>query len=375
MTALPEQQEYDRDGALDGLRAIAIILVLLRHLPNGDPNLGWRAIPFKIADAGWVGVDLFFVLSGFLITGILLRTRTLPHRFRSFYARRSLRIFPLYYLALVIAFFLPPLLAHCSWVDAREQLPYWLYFANFRSSDIVSSCVRVGHFWSLAIEEQYYAIWPAVVFLASMRAARRICIGIVLLAIATRIGLVLSHSDWRAYYWTHARADALACGSLVAFAATTSEGRRLLSRWSLPIAIVTGAMLAPLVWWNRLDAVFRTDATAMTQTLRVLVPFVLALFFSAMLVLALERRPFRRVLDNAPFRFLARYSYGIYVWHLMVIELVIRSTPMLPIWARAIAAALASVLAAMLSYHLFEVRFLALKRYFPSRSLNVPTSP
>src|SRR2546423_13639037 len=101
--------ERQRIGALDGLRAIAISLVLLFHLtPGHDSNHGLRSLHYKIADVGWSGVDLFFVLSGFLITGILLRSRRRPHYFRNFYARRALRIFPLYYTALAAVFLILP---------------------------------------------------------------------------------------------------------------------------------------------------------------------------------------------------------------------------------------------------------------------------
>ena len=98
--------------ALDGLRAAAILLVFLFHLtPGDDSNQGLRSLLSKVADIGWTGVDLFFVLSGFLITGKLLQARAEPHRFRDFYIRRSLRIFPLYYAALAFVLLVLPLVS------------------------------------------------------------------------------------------------------------------------------------------------------------------------------------------------------------------------------------------------------------------------
>src|SRR4051794_13200133 len=101
------EEEAPRIGSLDGLRAIAIALVLLFHFtPGHDSNQGVRSLPFKLADIGWSGVDLFFVLSGFLITGILLRAKGSPEYYRRFFSRRVRRVLPLYYLALVIAFWI-----------------------------------------------------------------------------------------------------------------------------------------------------------------------------------------------------------------------------------------------------------------------------
>ena len=370
MTALVEQKEYERIGSLDGLRSLAIILVLLGHyVVGGDANRGLRSIAYKISMAGWVGVDLFFVLSGFLITGILIRARAQPNRFRNFYARRTLRIFPLYYLALTIGFVVVPLVSHCGWMTWSDQWPYWFYVANFRVRDVISPCINVGHFWSLAIEEQFYAIWPAIVLIASPRRARHACIAIIVSSIAVRCVMVSLNVDWRPYYWTFARGDALACGSFIAFCFTSAEDRCRLTRWSLPVAVLSGAIVAALTWWNRLETIYRRDDSLSTLAGRVLIPLLLALFFTSLLVLALQWRPLSRVLDIAPFRFIARYSYGLYVWHMMLIPLVIAFTPTLSLWPRAMVGFAASFAAAIASYHLFESPFLALKRYFPQRHL------
>jgi len=371
VTALEERAETQRIGALDGLRSIAILLVLMRHFViGGDPNHGIRSIAYKVADAGWVGVDLFFALSGFLITGILLRSRDLPRRFFNFYMRRTLRILPLYYVALAIVFLIvPAIAAACERIALRDQALFWLYLANFRLRDILSPCAQVGHFWSLAIEEQYYAIWPAVVFLLAPLNARRVCIGIVVMSLGVRVLFVLSHAGWRPYYWTPARADALACGSLVAIAFVTQRHRDLLSRWSTPLIFVTGAALAFLGWRDLLDAPALANETPLTLIDRVLVPFLLAVFFSGLLVITLQRAWLNRALDIAPFRFIARYSYGVYVWHLILLAPIASRTQTLGIWPRAAVLTTASFAAAIASYHLFEERFLRLKRFFPQRHL------
>jgi peptidoglycan/LPS O-acetylase OafA/YrhL len=153
---IPLKKHYP---ALDGLRGIAILLVVLFH--------NFRA--FNYFFFGWLGVDLFFVLSGFLITDILLNTVGSPHFLRNFFMRRMLRIFPLYYLVLIIFFIAFPLLGlykqelqfyqdHQSW--------FWFYLQNWLlSTDSSPRGGALDHFWSLAIEEQFYIIWPLIILL------------------------------------------------------------------------------------------------------------------------------------------------------------------------------------------------------------------
>src|SRR5687767_2907742 len=163
--------------ALDGLRGIAIILVMLHHFTYYRPNSGIDAQIASVLFFGWAGVDLFFVLSGFLITGILLDTRDSKRYFSTFYARRTLRIFPLYYLVLLLAFVVlpkfpalhPVLLGQVGPVDLPPQWPYWLYLTNFSIADggWVHGWVDVA--WSLAIEEQFYLVWPLMIWLCPPR--------------------------------------------------------------------------------------------------------------------------------------------------------------------------------------------------------------
>ncbi len=158
----------DHRPALDGVRGIAILVVFLYDclkLPSGGiVNLLGR----KLSSAGWTGVDLFFVLSGFLITGILLDSRGQPGYFRSFFARRSLRIFPLYFTALWVTFVGVPWLAH-FWSPAapvaqrvavlsQDQVWFWTYMQNwmFAFRGIWPDVNYLNHFWSLAVEEQFY---------------------------------------------------------------------------------------------------------------------------------------------------------------------------------------------------------------------------
>jgi peptidoglycan/LPS O-acetylase OafA/YrhL len=157
---------------LDGLRGIAILLVTLyRCTKEIDPSLstGFAWIR-RVNEFGERGVDLFFVLSGFLITGILLKTKSRPHYFRNFIVRRALRIFPLYYLSLAIFLFvIPSVIATQSFELPRSNQFYlWTYTSNvYMSWTNAWSFGPLDHFWSLAVEEHFYLIWPAVVFFLS----------------------------------------------------------------------------------------------------------------------------------------------------------------------------------------------------------------
>ena len=148
---------------LDGVRGIAILLVLLHHF---EPPAGLPTAIVAGAYLGWSGVDLIFVLSGFLITGILLDTRDSPNYFTTFYARRALRILPLYFLTTLIYFRLEP--------NPLERW-FWSHLSNWKSA-FGQDVPALSHFWSLAVEEQFYLVWPLVVILSPKRAMPRVCL-------------------------------------------------------------------------------------------------------------------------------------------------------------------------------------------------------
>jgi peptidoglycan/LPS O-acetylase OafA/YrhL len=197
-----------RIPALDGLRGIAVILVCLYH--------------FSGFSVGWAGVDLFFVLSGFLITTVLMEAKGQPNYFRNFFVRRALRILPLYYL-LVGVFFLPFLWIahrHGRWINVPSQLWYWFHLSNWSSAFGPMVRSPLGHVWSLAVEEQFYLIWPFVVLLLCRRTLRNVCIGIIISVLLLRCGMSLT-GMWRTYpelmyRLTPFRIDTLAFGTLIA---------------------------------------------------------------------------------------------------------------------------------------------------------------
>jgi peptidoglycan/LPS O-acetylase OafA/YrhL len=330
----------------------------------------------------WSGVDLFFVLSGFLITGILLDARGGQHYFRSFYARRVLRIFPLYYLsiALVILASFIPVVAH-HFPDATREIRhvqpwYWTYTTNYL---IVvhgwpAAPMRTAHLWSLAVEEQFYLIWPALVLLVDRRTLTRICIGLLIVCPLLRIALFLSGTPARdLVVMTPTRIDTLALGALLAIAARSEGG---LARWRRVLAYV---------------AIPSVILLASTLTFRIRVanesPEIATIGFSLIAVIAGAFVTFatttpagslaHRVLAHPALRAVGRYSYAMYIFHLAVVGLLHarRLSPdamptvlgsHLPAQFAFTALCFAITYAiAFVSWRLVEHPILELKRYFP----------
>ena len=182
------------------LRAIAILLVMVFHYEVRDwpwrSGVAWPL--WAVIREGWLGVDLFFVLSGFLITGILLDTRGLPGYFRNFYARRTLRIFPVYYGYLVAVFvLLPPVVSSVAATPAGVQWWFWTYASNLPLGveGWRFSPGFVSHFWSLAIEEQFYLVWPAIVLFARRRTLAWTCVACIAGALAFRLHALSAMPD------------------------------------------------------------------------------------------------------------------------------------------------------------------------------------
>src|SRR5262245_1871381 len=148
--------------SLDGLRGIAILLVMLFHFSDNGSDLAPSSVLVdrifhRLSGAGWIGVDLFFVLSGFLITGILFDAKGTPSYFRNFYVRRALRIFPLYYVALVLLLIMPLMVQHrpVPHLAARDAGWYFAYLSNVKMARAGwPSHTGLAHLWSLSVEEQ-----------------------------------------------------------------------------------------------------------------------------------------------------------------------------------------------------------------------------
>ena len=250
---------------LDGLRGIAIILVMLHHFTYYRPTSGIGGLIGDVLFFGWAGVDLFFVLSGFLITGILLDTRDSGRYFTTFYARRTLRIFPLYYLVLFLALVVLPmfpavdavLMGHDVAVELPPQWPYWSYLTNFSIADRGwVHWVDVG--WSLAIEEHFYLVWPLVIWLCPPRLVAWLCTGIFVAEVFARSFARASDMPVLSIYlFTWFRLDGLVIGALLAVA--LRRGIMPALDRLVPVVVIVGVagLIAVTIqgghtwWWNR----------------------------------------------------------------------------------------------------------------------------
>lgn len=366
--------------ALDGLRALAIVLVLVHHLtPGGDPNQGVRAVVFKLAQIGWSGVDLFFVLSGFLITGILLRGKAAGRPMSSFLMRRVLRIVPAYYLALFLVLVVVPLVTGAYPVpDASLQLPWWLYVSNMfpANFEVLGGLFGMSHFWSLAVEMQFYLLWPLLVYRLSPDALVRTALGGLALALVARAVAVGLGAGWKVTYaWMPMHMDGLLAGALVAMAVHRGVvwGRVRGVVWAAVLGI--GVLLLGLTWFGQAFAVFKANDFGSDGWLRVLLPSMLALVYGAILWAALQPNALGRALSFRGFAPVARYSYGLYIVHYLLMPWYEQTFgPQvlaqylggrdLPIYAYFVLASGISYAIAMASYHGFEQRFLRLKVRF-----------
>jgi peptidoglycan/LPS O-acetylase OafA/YrhL len=348
------------------------------------PGVRVDRLYYALGRSAWCGVDLFFVLSGFLITGILINAKGGSNYFGSFYARRALRIFPLYYGALAVVFWAAPLLSSTSAAfeqEIRAQGWYWTYMVNVRTArDGWPAFLGLAHFWSLAVEEQFYVFWPAVVLLCSRQALPRVCLGVMAGSLLLRTGMALTDRHLAAYVLMPARMDALAVGALLAAAVREPLWWQEVRRWAQRAGVVAaGCLVVLFLEEGRLDQ----ERTAV-QT----IGFAFTAMVSAWLVvLALdghEHTPAARVLASRPLRALGRYSYGLYVFHhLMVFVIadhlqIVQRTPrlagsqLLGQMLFLVVATAASVAVALLSWHCWEEPFLRLKRRFPSPSVAAP---
>ncbi len=368
--------------ALDGVRGLAILLVLLFHfVANTTATNRWEAAVNGVLSYGLLGVDLFFVLSGFLITGILYDSRHDPAYFRSFYMRRVLRIFPLYYGVLAVVFFVVPLLPALRGSELsglREHQSWaWLYGVNvYLSVQKGWSLSYLTHFWSLAVEEHFYFVWPLVVWLLAdrPRLLMKAALGAALASLGARAAASLYGVDpVVTTVLTPFQLDALCLGGLFAVWLRQPGGEAALRRAVLPMALVAVAVLAFQLGLHRL-----TDFGL--EGMRAVRGGVFRVLFAALLLHALfapASSLVGRFFRSATMTTLGKYSYGLYVYHHFLSYYFGRHGTEFALAAavgshtaavalQAAAGIAVSMAVAWLSYELFEKHFLQLKRYWPT---------
>jgi peptidoglycan/LPS O-acetylase OafA/YrhL len=346
---------------LDGLRALAVTGVMVHHfLPGLTGSL----------DLGLIGVKLFFVLSGFLITGILLTGRryveegwqTRRRTLHQFYWRRFLRIFPLFYLCLLVMWLL-------GVTDVREGL-YWhlSYLSNFYFAQLGWLPAGTAHLWSLAVEEQFYLVWPALILLLPRRWLLPALLAVIAVGPLFRyLGTIAAMDGTTLYALPFGSLDSLGLGALIAY---LDQGLSDRVAWRSTLKFLALGVALPFFL-----GLMAFDLDGRLRALEyALLDFFMSLVFAWLILGAKSgyQNRFGKLLAWAPIVYIGRISYGLYVYHLFMPVIL----PDLPQWIAAGSAEYLpvisflcytgiTVLVASLSWHLFEAPVNRLKRFFP----------
>jgi peptidoglycan/LPS O-acetylase OafA/YrhL len=377
-----------RDASLDGLRGLAVLMVFVFHYGGGlqstDPAI--RLLGY-ITQASWIGIVLFFALSGFLITGSIWDSIGQEHRLRNFYARRALRILPLYFAVLIAAAWLS--IAHGATFPELKPLSVFVFFlqdlphlATYALQ--TPSPLPLYHLWTLAVEEQFYLIWPLILLFAhSRRHATRLSVWffglteLFLFSIYTLAAFkgARIHHLYDDFLFTHS--GALALGAAVSLAMgnrATPTGRkpgshRVIRKWALPAFLIgiaifiyssiysqTLALTEPTQFWFGLPGISIAAAALIPIVLRTGLP--------------------RTIFSFPPLGWLGRISYGFYIFHILLeryydqlaANFTHETSGDYYQLIRLLLAFAITCIVAWLSFHLFELPILSLKRFFPMNS-------
>jgi peptidoglycan/LPS O-acetylase OafA/YrhL len=368
------QPHFPHFLALDGIRGLAILMVMFSHFVIISGKLIDTHPLHRLLLSGHLGVDLFFVLSGFLITSILLASRGKSYYFASFYWRRSLRIFPLYYFALTLAalsviFITPGDSPALTGKDSPAW--YWLYASNIGvmlKGDWLNSptWVALGHFWSLAVEEQFYLLWPMIVLMAKPQQLGKICWFFVI-STPIMLGLMyLFFGPLAIHVATPSRLGELCGGAGMALLWRNPSAWQKLPRWIKPSLLIFGSILF-------LERSWFTSLVILEPTL--------ALILGCTVVAAAINRSLplcNIIFESRILRWLGKYSYGIYVYHHALApvwkhffwEKLIHpatSDPFLATLCYMTLATIASLSLAWISWHIIEAPILSWKNRFFQR--------
>jgi len=360
---------------LDTLRGVAILAVVFYHGFSHCDTTGLPGIVrafFAATRFGWLGVNLFFVLSGFLITGILLDSKGTPRYYKSFYIRRALRILPAYLLLLLLLLLLPRIgvvEGRISWGFVGLSLIYLSNVTNF-----FGVAMQYGPLWSLAVEEQFYLLWPAAVRNLSRRALA-FCALAVFLGCPLLRAIAFAYGHPAEVWYTWMVADGLASGSLLAISSRTLLTDRRSMKWFSVLCITASLLL--IVAGARFGTLSPgAPTTLLGASLRwTLFNVLFTGTLGAALLLGASR--WTRIVQRPVLQFFGEISYGLYLIHTLVFEvtgrfvapfairlarLTLRSdAPLTLILIRFLVGSGAATLIALLSRRYFEEPFLNLK--------------
>jgi peptidoglycan/LPS O-acetylase OafA/YrhL len=376
----------NRIKELDGLRGIAVVLVMALHLFKRagyfteHPVL--EGITF-VTTIGWVGVDIFFTLSGFLITSILLKSKTSEHYFRNFYVRRALRIFPLYYAAIIIVIFFLPKVEPEFMAQLKTALPIMLLYQQnwallFKGFYITQ---YLGITWSLAIEEQFYFLWPFIVYKLDRETLVKVSIGYIIVSIVGRIlGTLLwpdlAQASTFFYYTSFTRFEEMLFGGLLAVFLTYDGAKEKVRRFALPLFLTSFAVFVALHILS-LPGDPHPEHASLPLTLGGYT--TAALFTLGLIGIFITHPPqniFRRFFGNPVLTFLGQYSYSMYLFHMTAVLILLdvfwhselRGWKPFVLYPLSVYAA--TVIIALLTWNLLEKHMLGLKKYFEYKDSN-----
>lgn len=366
---------------LDGIRGFAIIFVMLYHFSinfqHQDELMFFDFVFAKVLQSGWLGVDLFFVMSGFLITSILYKSTESKNYLKNFYVRRFLRIFPLYYLILFIFIFVLPSLSASLGEDTKliqeNSFWFWTYLLNWRIAYLGSfNEIQAGYMWSLAVEEQFYLIWPFIV-LYFRESLIKICMSILLCVISLKIYLFYfaGVNATSLYVMTITHLDGLLLGASLSVLYLNSgideklkNSFKYVACFALLIIVVVSYMEGNFAFYSDYVSLFGVTACS-----------VLFCYLLFTMLIKKEDGKLNKLFLSSPIIYMGKLCYGLYLVHhpigILVSNKIIShdsfvlfGSYMPALVISMLISFVLSIIAAHLSYHFFEIYFLKLKNKF-----------
>lgn len=344
---------------LDGMRGIAALMVVIFHFFYSDcvKYLDNISLYQNATEFGQHGVSLFFVLSGFVITRILINTRQNPNYFSTFYWKRILRILPLYYLYLFVVYFISPLILQTSFTNIKLQLPFYFYCQNLTEVLNIHAS-GPGHYWSLAVEEHFYLIWPFIIYLIKPK----YLLNLIMLTVISIFFLkyYMLNNGLAIEFFTFTRIDQLMMGAYIAVLELKGF---FYKKNSLIQMILIGLSIFPI-------SIFVYIFSANFYFLKQMIKYpLLGLFFFSLLgsIISLNSKSLiNKVLSSIIFQYFGRISYGIYIWHILAIGIVGKFFITKILVLDLLIVIILTLLFAHISYYYFEIVFLKLKDKQPS---------